>query len=140
MAVFCLLHYSIICLVICLCATIAGSMPNLDSITPKVAAPLLAGALHESCNVQVTEVLEDCSPSGGKKHNINISNGLDQLDCFVSPQLFYMLESKALDQYTIVSIHCASVSETCWHAMVVLVNMVPVSEHKSVIGDPQYNL
>jgi hypothetical protein len=60
-------------------------MPNHDPTTPKAVATLLAGTLHESCNVQVTAVLEGCSPSGGKKYNITISDGPpDQLFSFTA--------------------------------------------------------
>jgi len=121
-------------LVLCQYSPIHGAMPNCDSITLIAVIILLSGAYHDSYHVQVISVVEGCSSSGGKKYKVIISDGVDILDCFVAPQMFHLFVSKAKDQYNIVSIHCASVTEMCGHTKVVLVDIRAVSKHSTVVG------
>jgi hypothetical protein len=50
--------------------------------------------------------------------------------------MFHLLESNAIDQYSIVSIQRALVSEVCGCTKVVMVDMLPVSKQSTVIGMP----
>jgi hypothetical protein len=111
-------------------------MPNCDQITSNAVATLLSGAFHDVCNVQVLVVAKRCSPYGGKKSNIIISDGIDQLDCSVAPQMFHLFKSRAIDHYSIVSIQHALLSEVSGYTKVVIVNMLPVSKQSVVIGTP----
>jgi hypothetical protein len=71
--------------------------------------------------------------------SIIISDGIYIQDCFVAPQLFHLSESRAVEQ-CIVSIHHATVTDMCRHAKVVLVEMVPVSQHNNAIGEPRSSI
>jgi hypothetical protein len=112
------------------------AMPNHDLITSNAVATLLTGAYHDVCYVQVLVVAEGSSLTSGKKYNISISDSVHWLDCVVAPQMFHLLESNAIDQYSIVSIQRALVSEVCGCTKVVMVDMLPVSKQSTIIGTP----
>jgi hypothetical protein len=111
-------------------------MPNPDVITSNAVATLLSGASSDVCYVQVLVVTQRSSLAGVKKYNISISDGVHQLDCVVAPQMFFLLESNAIEKYSIVSIQRALVSEVCGCTKVVIVDMLPVSKQSVVIGTP----
>jgi hypothetical protein len=117
-----------------LCIYVA--MLNHAIIASNAVATLLSGAYHDVCYVQVLVVSEGRLLAGGKKYNICISDGVHQLDCVVAPQMFHLLERNAIDQYSIVSIQPALVSEVCGCTKVVIVDMLPVSKQSTVIGTP----
>jgi hypothetical protein len=64
------------------------------------------------------------------------SDSNHQLDCIVAPQMFHLLENNAIDQYSIVSIQHALVSEVCGCTKVVIVDILPVSKQSAIIGTP----
>jgi hypothetical protein len=115
-------------------------MPATGSyeITPEAVLKLLSPDMESSCNVLVQVIsLEEGSAQGGcKKVSLTISDGVHLLKCGVLPQLFHLIDSKAVSMYSIIQINQVVLSEICHRKMVLITDMHHVSQLDFVIGEP----
>jgi hypothetical protein len=114
------------------------SATGFHEITPEAVLTLLRPDMESSCNVlvQVISVEEGFAQGGCKKVTLTISDGAHLHMCGVLPQLFHLIESKAVLMYSIVRINQVVLSEICHRNMILITDMHPVSQLDVVIREP----
>jgi hypothetical protein len=115
-------------------------MCEMNAITPEAVVTLLMLDSGSSCNVQVQMLfVEDGVTQGGhKKFTLIISDGVHLLGCGVAPPLFHLFEGNYVTKHTIVTINQVVVSDIGSCSIVIILDMVPFSQHEKVIGDPTF--
>jgi hypothetical protein len=113
---------------------------NMNEITPEAVATLLMLDSGSLCNeqVQVFSMEEGVTQGGLKKFMLIISDGVCLLGCGVAPPLFHLFEGNDVTKHTIVTINQVAVPDIGGCSMVIILNMVHVSHHEKVIGDPTF--
>ena len=90
--------------------------------------------------VQVLQVNQGVTSKGAKKYTVTISDGEHCLDCTVAPQKFHIVQDGIVTKFSVIKIVNVVCNELKDGVMVLLLDMIFLSSHDDVIGEPTYVL